>query len=138
MGILVTMEIVTYLGPLILGGDHRMGKRLEKDGCTVLWVEQHQDRRRMLIAWRQPKGKPLQYDCQRQFRLQNGQILSDACTDPQAKRNERHRMLRSAGPALGESSRVEFICIAAPQGLIMMNGQDWNQNLRPTRDPVSP
>ncbi|GER44142.1 4-hydroxy-3-methylbut-2-en-1-yl diphosphatesynthase [Striga asiatica] len=104
------------------------------DRRTVLRVQKHEYRWRVLIGRGQLERESLEYHGHRQPGLQNGQVLTHAPAGPHAERHEGHRVLGCVGHPLGKPSRVELVRVVAPKGRVVVDSQDRDQELGATRD----
>lgn len=111
---------------------------METDWCTILRVEQHENRWRVLISRRQPEVETSNHDGEGEFGLEKCEVLADAGAGAEAEGDEGEREARGAGHAVREATRVELGRVAAPRGLVVVHGQDGDQELRPARDLVRP
>lgn len=88
----------------------------------------------MAIGKGQFETETAKHDGQGQFRLKKRQVLSHAGSRTEPEGDECERVARSGRHAVGETGRIELVGVAAPRGLIVMNGQDRDEELRPARD----
>lgn len=101
-------------------------------------MQEHENRRCMLVGGSQAEREALQDHRHGQFRLQNGQVLADAAAAAEPKWEERDGILGCTGDAMGEPSGVEWVSVLAPQCRVVMDGYDWDEELGPTGDHHTP
>lgn len=113
----------------------RLGmSRPEDDRRPVLRVEEHQDRRCVEVAGRQPEVEALEDDGHGKLGLEERQVLADAHPGAEPERDERRRVRGGLRHAPGEPRRVELRGIGAPQFGVVVQGHDRDQQLRVARD----
>jgi len=80
----------------------------------------------MLISRSQVKGEALDHYSECQFGLKYSKILTNACTNSEAKRYEANGVFGSTRHSIRKPSWIEFVHVITPNGLVMMDRYDWD------------
>lgn len=97
-------------------------------------VEEHEDGGGVLVGGGEGEGEALEDHGDGELGLEDGEVLAHAAAGAEAEGHVGHGVLGGVGHALGEAGRVELVRVVAPQGRVVMDGQDRDQQLRAPGD----